>query len=55
MNSSPDIPPSGAAHRRANSDESINERLVPVEVPELAPHVKVLRPTRSARVYDRIE
>lgn len=55
MNSNADTRKSGGAHRDANSDESINERSVQIEAHELAPHVKVLRPTRSSRIYDRIE
>jgi len=35
--------------------ESINESAVPLEVDELSPYVKVVRPTRPSLTYDRME
>jgi hypothetical protein len=37
------------------SNESANERPVVLEMDELAPHVKVVRPTRPSLTYDRME
>lgn len=37
------------------SEESVNESAVPLDTDELAPHVKIVRPTRPALVYDRME
>jgi hypothetical protein len=43
--------------RRAaqKTDGSINEQPVNLEPVNLSPHVKVIRPTRASRLYERAE
>jgi len=42
-------------YQHAKLHASVNQALVPLDISALSPYVTVIKPARSARVYERIE
>ena len=40
---------------KGHGPKSPNEMIVSITLDDLAPHLRVLRPSRASRVYDRME